>query len=244
MDIDFPGRKEALLKVIRFFKYTPMFYRTNLFLHERRVHAILKEILPIAEKVFPEFNSEKALALALVHDDAEILTGDVQLSDKLKMTEEEIASLDEKESAAIEGLSKRWGDDAFGFSYKELMYHALKKDCIEAEVVSYADKMDAYCEALHELFSGNKLFVSAVELYTKVIGDFTKKFPRIANIVPNPHAFLKIPEYGDFNAIAENGKLQNASSVEKETVMPHYNLWKKISVDNFGISVLIDVLEK
>ena len=85
-----------------------MFYRTNLLLHCQRVSLLVEDILEIVSESCENFNSDKALTLALVHDDAEIVTGDVQLYYKEKMSEIELAELEKQEMMAIEHLSSIW----------------------------------------------------------------------------------------------------------------------------------------
>lgn len=66
-----------------------MMYRTNLYTHSYRVAAIVHALNPFAEKVFGKaYDERKAEILALVHDDAEIVFGDVQLGNKSRMTAE------------------------------------------------------------------------------------------------------------------------------------------------------------
>ena len=81
----FSDREKKLSSIIRFDmkRFDPMFYRTNLLIHSKRVYSLVKEIIPHLKSVYgDELDSEKALSLALVHDDAELVTGDVQLYDK------------------------------------------------------------------------------------------------------------------------------------------------------------------
>jgi len=78
----FNGRDKKLRDIIRFNmeRFTPMFYRTNLLLHSQRVYLLVRDIMPVILPVYDdELNAEKALTLALIHDDAEIITGDVEL---------------------------------------------------------------------------------------------------------------------------------------------------------------------
>ncbi len=64
-----------------------MFYRSNNLQHSRRVLWHLEKALPLIHTAYgSRFNTEYARTLALVHDDLEILTGDVQLHDKEKMS--------------------------------------------------------------------------------------------------------------------------------------------------------------
>src|SRR3989344_3516771 len=99
----FYGREDELKKVIRYHKYVPMFYRTNLQMHSNRVLWLVEDLIPLAKKVYgSKFDIEKARTLAKVHDDAEVITGDVQLGHKLQMSSSELANVHSDEASAIE----------------------------------------------------------------------------------------------------------------------------------------------
>ena len=103
----FDGREEKLQKIIRYNmeRRTPMHYRTNDLIHSKRVHLLVNDILPTIAPIYNNgLNPSKALTLALVHDDAEILTGDVQLYYKDRMSLEQLTELKLKEKQAIEDM--------------------------------------------------------------------------------------------------------------------------------------------
>ena len=83
----FPGREEGLRKVFRWNNWKPMFYRPQLYSHGKKISWLLCEVEPVLKKTFGEdFDMKRALALALVHDDPELITGDYQAGDKAKMS--------------------------------------------------------------------------------------------------------------------------------------------------------------
>ena len=145
----FTGRTEELKKVKRFSFCKIMMYQTDLDIHSQRVFWIAEALLPFAVKSLNNFDPEKARTLALVHDDAEIVTGDVQLGDKLKMTSEQLQTVHDNEAEAVLKLSERFPKTINNYRYQELLNHALHKDCIEAQFVSYCDKLDAFGETFH-----------------------------------------------------------------------------------------------
>ena len=242
----FNGREEKLREIIRFNmkRFTPMFYRTNLFFHAQRVYLLVEDMLPSVLPVYDgELDPEKALTLTLVHDDAEIITGDVQLYHKDRMTPEELAKIDEQEAEAIEELARSWPQEINGFSYKGLLYHALKKDCLEAQVVSYADKVDAFCECLHELHAGNKLFIGPAINYIKIIKAFPDKFPSLAKMLPTKHPLLVLPDELDIGEIVENGGIHSQESIGRKTGLPYYDRWKELTIRYIGVEPLITIKE-
>jgi 5'-deoxynucleotidase YfbR-like HD superfamily hydrolase len=241
---DFEGRKEALEKITRFSKYDTMFYRTNLWMHSQRVYRLVKDILPMAREVYGKrLDGEKALALALVHDDAEIVTGDVQLADKLTMSAEELAALDDEEAEAIEKLGERGPSEVQGYSYKELLYHALRKDCLEAQLVSLADKLDAYCESLHEIYAGNGLFRDPIGVYTEILEVFGDTFPLLKEVLPSAHPLLeKIPAIA-VETIILHGRVHTKNSVLEESGISQYDRWKRLTIEYIGWDALLEKKE-
>ncbi len=239
----FTGRAQALREIIRYDmpQRTPMFYRTNLFLHSKRVHLLVKDVLEQFES--PDFDSKKALTLALVHDDAEIITGDVQLYIKERMTPEQLKGVELAEMQAIEVLADRWPKNVNGFNYKDLLLHALHKDCPEAQVVSYCDKIDAYCEALHEVFAGNLNFIEPATNYVKRIGELPVKFPFLKTAIPSSHPLLSLPSDFDIETAVKNGTFHNIETIKKISGIPHYDRWKEITISYLGNGALIDLKE-
>ena len=59
----------------------------------------------------------------------------------------------------------------------------LHKKTIEAQFVSYADKLDAYNESLHEIFAGNISLLESVMFYAQAFANFPKKYPALADFM-------------------------------------------------------------
>jgi 5'-deoxynucleotidase YfbR-like HD superfamily hydrolase len=187
---------------------------------------------------------KKTLYLALVHDDAEIVTGDIQAYYKDRMSLEELSEMDNNEKEAIEKLVGMWPKNIGGFSYRNLLYHALNKDCIEAQIVSYCDKVDAYCEALHEVFAGNPKFAGASQDYVKKMNKFPEKFPRLAVLLPSSkHPLLVAPDFSNTEEILKNAKFNTIESIKIATGLPHYDRRTELTINHFGFSPLVDLKE-
>ncbi len=233
----FNGRTESLKQIKRFSIRPNMFYRTDLYLHSLRVSWLVEEVSPFAKKAWSNFNQDLAKTLALVHDDAEIVTGDVQLGHKMRMEKAELAKVDEKEKEAIKILSKKFPKSVNGFSYKKLLTLALRKSSIEAQVVAFADKLDAYGESLHELFAGNIDFILPSRLYSEILSNFQhkfNKFPRVRKIMTSEHLLLTLPKKADFMQLVQKGKPHIKQSVVQKTGFPHYDFWKRITLERLG----------
>lgn len=48
------------------------------------------------------------------------------------------------------------------YVYKDLLFESAEHSTLESMIVSYADKYDAYGEAVHEIFAGNHYFTTHV----------------------------------------------------------------------------------
>lgn len=151
---DFHGRDDDLRTVTRYSVYDVMVYRTNLYTHSHRTAALVRAINPHATAVLDGYNPKKAELLALVHDDAELIFGDVQAGNKSKMTPQQLQEVQEQEARAIKKIAKRFPKYIGEFVYEQLLEEAANHSSIEAHVVSYADKYDALGEAYHEIWGG------------------------------------------------------------------------------------------
>lgn len=233
-------REERLRQIQRFSMFDVFFYRSSLWYHTLRVFLIINELAPLAEKTLPNCDLAKARILALVHDDAEMITGDVQLGHKQAMTKEQLKKVDDEEAGAIEKLGHIYPESVGGYNYKELLYHALRKDCIEAQLVSYADKLDAYCESLHEIFGGNILALRAVLNYSNLFSRFGDKLSSLKPLLTDadsPLINLNL-RTDQWRVHQENYKHVNRphtlESIQKDTEIPIYNTWKRLVVNGLG----------
>jgi 5'-deoxynucleotidase YfbR-like HD superfamily hydrolase len=237
---DFKGREKALRNIIRWAIKPVMFYRPNLLTHGKHVYWLIKDIAPHIKKVFPKFETERALMMALVHDDPEIIVGDVQAGSKLKMTKAQLKDLNEKEEQAIDKISKRFPKKVGEYIYKDLLIEAHNKKTLEAQIVNFVDKMDAFGEALHEVFAGNILFTqkssseygndipTPVQFYIDFHRAHEKKVPLLTPLFATKESFFANPEERDFTAIANEGIVHSLESLKTQSRYFHYDLWKRI----------------
>ena len=236
---DFTDRERDLRHITRWSINPVMFFRSNLWDHARHVAWLVEEINPYAVQVFgSEYDPHKAQLLALVHDDAEIITGDVQAGNKLKMTTSQLQEIEAQEMAAIEKLAVRFPTNLGGYVYKELLIEALHKTSREAQVVMLADKLDAYGEVLHEIYAGNPYFVKspvteygtivpAYQFYLDYFAHFLKRYPTLTPLFQQKAWFFQQPQPLDFPAIGSKKKTPPA-------YYPHYNEWRAILLKRDG----------
>jgi len=230
------NREQDLASVKRYHSRRVMFYRTNLAVHSLRVQGILAMLLPGVFSTHPDFNPELARLISKFHDDPEMASkrGDVQLGLKYLMSPDEKARLREEEVEAAELLSRSYGNPEIGgYRYLDLVMHGMSKDIPEAQLHSFADKLDGYGEALHEVLAGNLAFLEPVINYmAQTFNDLPGHFPLIADAFKPDNPLFHFPVVKQA-IYFEGGKagsfLHTPESVEWESGIVHYELWKVVT---------------
>ncbi|MEK6947913.1 MAG: YfbR-like 5'-deoxynucleotidase [Nanoarchaeota archaeon] len=246
----FEGREEALNRIKRYIhKKTPvMYYRTTDLIHSRRVLWHLEEALSHIVSVYgKKFDVDFTRTLAFVHDDAEIINGDVQLRDKERMTPEELDALAKKEREAIPLVVRMYSQIANGYDYSMLLHATKDKISLEAQFVSFFDKFDGAGEAWHELWAGNKYFLTPAggsdgnDGYIRRLREFPKKYPALINFFEEFPDY--IPEHFDFDSVLKNGKLHTRETLGENSGYEPYKKWKRTIIRREGIENLLTQLE-
>lgn len=246
----FETREAALKNIKRYVdEHTNiMYYRTTDWQHSWRVLWQVEEIIPLANKIYPGFNGELARRVALVHDDLEMKTGDIQLYRKEQMTEEELQQLRQREQEAIEELAPQFPFSINGYPYKEMLQMVLDKKCLEAHVVSYCDKFDGLGEALQEVFAGNRRFLCPVQGtkkdwgYIGRLNEFEQKYPSLQPLLRQDHPMFH-PARIDFDSIAIAGKPHTMESILLPTGYAPYDWWKFNIISQGGMNELVEQQE-
>ena len=237
----FPKEREEKLKALyRYSLFETLYYRSNLWMHTHRMLWMAESLLPVASQ-YIDIDQNKARVLALVHDDAEMITGDFQAGVKARMTKEELRHIDDLEASAIQTLVGKYPKMIDGYTYEQLLTEALTKDSIEAQFVSYIDKLDGYCESLHELLAGNLSLVPSVFFYTWTLATFSNKFPALKNMLESkPHPLIVSITSVSSGTHVVSKELQDfkvpytIESLDRETRFPFYNEWRKIVHERGG----------
>lgn len=235
----FPLEREAGLKAIdRYSMFELMYYRPNLWQHSHRVLWLIESLAPIAQK-YLQIDMEKARIMGFVHDDAEMVTGDIQAGHKARMSAEELAKLDENEERAAAELAARYPKEVHGYNYESLLVEMVRKESPESHLVSYADKLDAYCESMHELHAGNMSLLRSTMFYVRTMTLFPLKFPSLKDFLAdrsspfintadrlNPDV-SKAELYTDLMPYSEE-------TIRRQTDFPFYNAWKALVLERGG----------
>lgn len=243
----FPKEREEKLKNIKRYSYFDvMMYRTDVWMHTQRVLWMLEDIIPVAQK-YISFDPEKARINALVHDDEEMVIGDIQAILKSLMSDADKKALDIKEKAAIETLIETYPKIVHGYEYKELLKSAKNKDTIESQLVTYCDKLDGLMESLHEVYAGNTSFIRSVVYYAQNLPLFQFKFPEIAKVLQSkdsPFTFLgNRMEKLNHPSHAYTPAQHTEESIKVTLDFPFYKRWKELHAEHGHVDWLITQTE-
>lgn len=234
-------RKQKLQKIKRFRAFTVFYYRSSVWLHHLRVAALIEESANAIAKLLKGADVMKTWTAAHFHDDCEMVTDDIPLFIKEAMAPDEKAELKKVEESVALDFAKQFPKTINGYSYHELLLGAIHKHTLEARVVSYFDKLDAYCESLHEDFAGNYSAKYPVMDYALRIVKLQEEFEDLAPLfsqkdIPllNIHlrANHRVIAYENYLAL---GKPHTPLSIQKETEFPFYNAWRSVVLRRLGM---------
>ncbi|MDQ7814327.1 MAG: HD domain-containing protein [Patescibacteria group bacterium] len=258
----FPGREEALQRVTRFHIFNPMFYRSNDAVHALRVYTITRFLLRSAKDQSIELDATFAEALALVHDDHEIITGDPQAGDKANMTPQQLAELKRDELAAIDELAERFPKTLGGYSYRALLLDVYERKSLECRLMQFADKFDGMCEALHELASGNLAFAHTVTtgygevpiapvFYARYFRSYADLYPEFSFLTEGPNNVRLVDadalESKDWLAWASKRRPCTRNRLTFLTRIIPYDLWVSVLLNakrELGIDFIPSLITK
>ena len=237
----FPSEREAGLRGIkRYSMFEVMYYRPTVWEHVHRVQWIIEALAPHAQKFFPA-DIEKARVMALVHDDAELITGDIPAGHKARMNESQLKKIDDDEFSAIEKLSADYPKSVHGYVYKDLLKETVHYTSNEAKFVSLADKLDAHCESYHEVLAGNLTLLLSMAFYINSLQRMGEKFPLLKEFVRSgAHPLLRemgpLPEGGTIGPkdFAAFNRPHTRESLPMPSRFPFYDAWRGMVVERGG----------
>lgn len=225
-------REEKLRAILRYSLFDVMLYRASVWDHVQRVSWIVEELARYSADL--NIDIERARVLALVHDDAEMITGDYQAGHKAKMSKDELQKLDVEEERAAKKLAATYPKMVHGYEYESLLLHSLRKDCDEALLVMYADKFDAYNETLHEVLAGNYGFVWSLMFYEQWFAKYLSKYPRLHRFAAQTSPFIlggdnrHQPQKVIRAEYVGHGTPHTKESVKTPSGFAFYNAWREL----------------
>lgn len=216
-----------------------MYYRTNVSIHVQRMKVIAKEIAEILQKEWISIDIEHLLNLVEVHDDEEIITGDLVSPKKSAFTQAEKEAFEEKcNKAQIEIIKEFW--NLFeGELYEKLVKEEKEGSSLYFFILKYIDKLEANMEVCHEIFAGNQEFLELKNITLGIdVSSFGYSYENAWIWLNKLISFLKISreqleKYDIFNLgnpiIPENikGNLHTEESLQKDTPYAPYNARKR-----------------
>lgn len=248
-------RKEALKSVKRFEGHSPMFYRQTLLEHSLFISHASKEFAKILQRdgfLDSDFDLERAILFAHVHDDAEFVRYfdpnqsfyDIPSYVKASMDEAEKGRLDTLEEIAIETIDSRFpvlvklpgGNKVF--PYKNLLREGIEKSTPESQLVSLVDKLSGkWFEVAHEAYAGNVLFFleghDPAQNYREYVWPKIKdKHPLMKDFLDSDHPLNfyhpKYLEEFDLKKVLSTGKPHNLDSLLEPTGCIPYDFFKGV----------------
>ncbi|XOU94919.1 MAG: YfbR-like 5'-deoxynucleotidase [Candidatus Kerfeldbacteria bacterium] len=238
---NFEGRKKMLRGIKRYNIRPVMFYRPDLYTHSLHLGLILHDLADNINQVFGDkVDIEKTILMGLIHDDLELVMGDIQAAHKARMTPEQTAELLETESKAITEISQKFPKKIGNYNYESLLREGNDRKTIEARLMHFADQLDGLCESLHEVYGGNKKFElnivtdgygahpSPTRFYVQIISDFSKNYPEIQPLFETKHPFLTPLPTINFKKTVLKNKPHTKQSILNNVGYTLYDHWRKI----------------
>lgn len=235
----FYGRQQALEHIYRYKNYPVMFYRSNLFTHARRVWQLAVHVSPYIKSEFDSFDMIKFQLLSYVHDDIEIIIGDVPLAKKVRLNTLEIKELERAEFLAVSSLAKKFPKMVGSYLYGDLLNEALVCKTIEAQFVKYIDKFEGLAEACHEIFAGNqdfaknllyegKVMQTPFEIYLPYFKSFTSYYPQTKKVIDGAKSIFSPFPLFEFEEAVKVSKPHTKDSLLLSSGYFPYDKWKTI----------------
>ncbi len=242
MDTDWlhtlPARVEALRAIKRFHIYDPMYYRSDDDMHSRRVAKIAYAIAPL-HPAAATLDLQRLFLLGIIHDDDEIIAGDVQASAKRKMSATQLAAVNREKANAIEHLAERFPTMVGNTRYRDLLLEAQTCETLESQLVKLADRIDAWGEGLHELYAGNHGFLRRhidpefgpldlpVENSPDMILEVARRYPSVRPVLDAIAPRLSLGfTLDDGRRVCERGTPHTEQSVQAPSGCAGYDFWK------------------
>ena len=242
------SRDEELKSIIRYKQNPvckPMFYTPNVWIHVERVTWLT---ISLSKQLwFSEELSTKIMRRAMFHDDSEIIAWDYATPEKQSWSREKKEQYDEKCKNAIpllvEAYQKELGND-----YKDILIEMEWKhdeESIIHAIIEYADKLDAFMETFHELYSWSVGFLSNMKdhfhkdmtCWKYILDRVIRRRQKLEELIWDSmtHTWLlNTIELEDLNIskIVHAWEIHSLESVQQKTWFEIYDIWKQLHFKN------------
>ncbi len=154
------------MKLIKRWSLMKAVTEENIAEHSAQTAQIAHALAVIADKLYGrEVNAERVAVLALYHESAEVITGD--LPTPIKYYNPEIRDAYKSIEAVAAAKLLTMLPEELQSEYKPLI--AQNSDSYEHILVKAADKISAYVKCIEELKSGNREFAKAEQALKKEV---------------------------------------------------------------------------
>lgn len=238
----FPGREESVTTITRYSLYPVMFYRTNLWTHSQHVFWLVHAMMPLIQKHFTHVDEKRLLAMALIHDDAEIITGDFQSVLLVQMTPEQIKAHDREDIAAAHAIADQFPETFGDYNYRELLVEAVELFTMESRILKYCDKFDGLAEAFHEVFAGNTCFTTnqtneqgviptPLQGYHRYFMEFPRDNEDLRCWLRENEPIFRLYNLDETRAQVETGTPHTRESLNEPTGHLQYDWWRSVMME-------------
>lgn len=232
-----PEREEKLKSIYRYSMFEVMYYRSNLWQHSHRVSWIVDQLLPLCEGM--DIDGEKARVLAMVHDDTEMVIGDIPAGHKSKMDADALKAIESSEENAAQELREKYRSWSMGttiLSCKNMQFikTASKRNWYRMRIVltRMVRRSMRYTPGIFHL-SGHGCCTS------RWIATFTTKYPALAPLLAHDSPWIianaqQQPRHIYPADYALMGKPHTSESIRIPTEFPYYNVWRNMILEKEG----------
>lgn len=156
--------------------------REDLMQHSASVAILGQALAIIRNEVYGgDVNSDRVAALALYHDTAEVVSGDLPTPVKY---------YNDRMKTAYSDIEKAINDRLLESMPEVLVpaytpYVEPDTECIEYKLMKVADKLSAYIKCIEEKQLGNKDFDTAYKRLSQVLGELQGEYPELKYFLDN-----------------------------------------------------------
>ncbi|MSR85887.1 hypothetical protein EXS74_00660 [Candidatus Woesearchaeota archaeon] len=187
----YEASREILQAIQRYRRIRPMFYRSNVYLHEQRVLALVNMALPFIQEREPGIDVPMLRAFAMTHDDLEMYYGEERAPHEAP-DDREI-----RRGRALRSLNGRYEFEVNGMPAKIVQLRYGLQGDLESQVVKYADHFDNMGEAMHEVHAGNDLFREPLLFNVSALRVERTRLPQLTRLLDQGHLLFDVPELSE-----------------------------------------------
>lgn len=154
--------------------------------------------------------------MALVHDDHELIDGDISTLEKSLMNKHQRLFWNGQNVRSMHRLADLWRTDLDRDVYFSAMYEAHQKKTVDSQIVKIADILDGIGECAREVSHGNNLFKEPLRNYVDMLQRSEEDYP-LGYAAVRKHPFL---DQDGFNAFFSYWQSLELTVSRQSTLLP------------------------